>query len=377
MHYSMPNMKSATTLAALLALTICLRAQAPLPRPDHVVVVIYENHSYSQIIGSADAPHINTFAHDTHSALFTQSYAVTHPSQPNYIDLYSGCNQGVLLDFLPTGTPWSTANLGRQLLDSGYTWASYSEDLLSIGWDGETNLAYVRRHNPAANWIGTGPNQIPASTNLPFTAFPSNFDSLPTVCFVAPNLDHDMHDGSLATGDDWFFANLQAYADWAKTHNSLLIFTYDEDDGILFSSNHIMTVFAGESVAPGSYGGNINHYSVLRTIEDMYGLPYACNAASASTITECWMATALTPANSDAAPQVAVYPNPGSDQVTVEFQDYLHSKVEVFACDGKRLLAAPLTGLKTQLALDDLASGLYLVKVTHPKGVSTQRLLLK
>ena len=64
-----------------------------VPRPDHVVIVIEENHSYGEIIGSSFAPYINSLA--TRGALFTQSYAITHPSQPNYLDLFSGSNQGV------------------------------------------------------------------------------------------------------------------------------------------------------------------------------------------------------------------------------------------------------------------------------------------
>jgi phosphatidylinositol-3-phosphatase len=363
------------TLAAVLALPLALCAQAPLPRPDHVVVVIFENHGYGQIIGSADAPYINAFATDDHSAVFTQSFAIAHPSQPNYIDLYSGCNQGVLLDFLPLNYPFTTANLGRQLIDSGLTWATYSEDLPSVGWDGQTNGGYVRRHNPAANWMGTGTNQIPAITNQPFTAFPSNFDSLPTVCYVIPTLAHDMHDGTIADGDTWFHDHIDPYVQWAKTHNSLLIFTYDEDDGILISSNHILTVFAGQSVAAGQYSDAITHYYVLRTIEEMYGLPYICNAASAATITQCWMTTAAHPRTQGAGPQLAIYPNPSIGKVTIEFTDYLHSKVDIMDVNGKLLYAAPLTGPKTDLALEGWAAGLYLVKVTHPKGVATQRLL--
>src|SRR6185503_17479373 len=111
----------------LLAFGVQVNAQTPIPRPDHVVVLILENHSSTQIYGSADAPHINALANGSHAAYFPLSYAITHPSQPNYLDLYAGCNQGVLLDFLPSGYPFSTPNLGAQLIDSGFTWASYSE----------------------------------------------------------------------------------------------------------------------------------------------------------------------------------------------------------------------------------------------------------
>jgi phosphatidylinositol-3-phosphatase len=365
-------MKKYFFLLAGLLLVLQSQAQPPIPRPDHVVVVIYENHGYSQIIGAAGAPHINAFVQDDHSALLTQSYAITHPSQPNYIDLYSGCNQGVLLDFLPTGTPWTTDNLGRQLIDSGFTWATYSEDLPSVGSDIETNLAYARKHNPAANWMGTGQNQIPPSTNQPFTAFPSNYDSLPTVCFVIPNLDHDMHDGSITAGDDWFFAHVNNYAQWAKTHNSLLIFTYDEDDGIIISSNHIVTVFAGERILQGHYGDPITHYSVLRAIEDMYGLPYACNANTAPPVpNSIWgppMAAPSPLGSSETA--VSIFPNPSNGDLKITWENGRPSDLEIMTMQGHKVYATSLTSYPAKVDATSLPSGIYLVKVHQKQGTA-------
>src|SRR5713226_5584660 len=82
---------------------------ASLPLPDHVVIAIEENHAYSQIIGSANAPYLNSLAQQ--GALFTQSFALSHPSQPNYIQLFSGSNQGVTTDNCLT-SPLQTPNLG-------------------------------------------------------------------------------------------------------------------------------------------------------------------------------------------------------------------------------------------------------------------------
>src|SRR5262249_5267358 len=82
-----------------------------LPTPAHVVVVVEENHAYSEIIGSRQAPYINALAHGTHAALFTRSYGVAHPSQPNYLYLFSGSNQGVTNDSQPKSV-FTTPNLG-------------------------------------------------------------------------------------------------------------------------------------------------------------------------------------------------------------------------------------------------------------------------
>src|SRR6185295_9638920 len=60
---------------------------------DHIVVVVEENHSASEIIGNPQAPYINALA--SGGALLTNYHAVTHPSQPNYFALYAGSTFGV------------------------------------------------------------------------------------------------------------------------------------------------------------------------------------------------------------------------------------------------------------------------------------------
>jgi len=304
----------------LNALSLKSYAGTTVPTPDHVVVVIMENHSYSEIIGSSAAPHINALATDSFSASFTQSYAIEHPSQPNYLDFYSGCNQGVTDDNVPANNPFTTANLGRQLIDAGKTFVTYSENLPSVGYNGASSGNYARKHNPAANWMGTGTNQIATTTNQPFTAFPSssNYASLPTVCYVVPNQINDMHSGTITAGDTWVYTYLNNYIQWAKTHNSLLILTFDEDDATL--GNRIATIFCGEMVKAGQYTEHINHYSVLRTIEAMYSLNYICNAATSTTITDVWLApNAVNPVSQTDQKSFIVYPNPLSDESIIRY----------------------------------------------------------
>ncbi len=131
----------AFVLLTLIARTV-LFAQVPLP--SHVVIVIEENHNYSSIIGSAAAPYINGLATGTNAALFTQSYGLTHPSQPNYLMLFAGSNQGVIDDNLPANLPFTSMNLGASLVDSGKTFAGYSEDLPYTGFNGTSSGAYAR-----------------------------------------------------------------------------------------------------------------------------------------------------------------------------------------------------------------------------------------
>src|SRR4029079_15682945 len=102
---------------------------------------------------------------------------------------------------------------------------------------------------------------------------------------------------SVAVGDAWLQANLDGYVQWAQTHNSLLIFTFDEDDSA--HANRIATIFVGPMVSAGQYSETINHYNILRTIEDMYGLPYIANAATASPITAIWTGVNVSVAATD------------------------------------------------------------------------------
>jgi acid phosphatase len=296
--------------------------RAALPHPDHVVIVIMENHSFGQIIGNSAAPNINALAAAGASivnaaadpaAVISGSHALRHPSEPNYLELFSGNHQGVLQDGRP-GTaseplslplPFNTPNLAASLIASGLTFATYSESLPSVGFDGDSystdpaKSQYERKHNPVANWQAADAPanyHVPLSCNQPFSAFPATaagYAALPTVAFIVPNQQNDMHDGSVAQGDAWLKTNiLDGYYQWAKTHNSLLIVTFDEDANNT-PTNQITTIFAGALIKPGNYsetninppdirppdggvitptGTALNHYNLLRTIEEMFGL---------------------------------------------------------------------------------------------------------
>jgi hypothetical protein len=251
-----------------------------LPQPAHVVLVIEENHGFSEIIGSPAAPYINSLAQQ--GALMTNSFALTHPSQPNYLDLFSGSNQGVTDDSVPH--TFSTPNLASELLAAGYSFGAYSESLPFVGFTGGTspNGLYARKHDPWVNFTN-----VPASEQMPFDGyFPADFSQLPTVSIVVPNLLNDMHSGSIQQGDAWLQSHLDGYVQWARANNSLLIVTWDEDDST--GSNRIATIFVGPMVTPGQYGGPINHFNVLRTLEDIYNLPYAGASAYAAPIATIW-----------------------------------------------------------------------------------------
>src|SRR5438309_6055223 len=129
-----------------------------LPRPDHVVIVVEENHSYDDIFGSgnaADTPFLHSLA--AQGALFTNSSAVGHPSQPNYLALYAGSTYGVADDNYVNPRAFRGPSLGGQLLSKGLTFAGYSEDLPSVGFTGDTSDFYDKKHNPWSDFRDVPP----------------------------------------------------------------------------------------------------------------------------------------------------------------------------------------------------------------------------
>jgi acid phosphatase len=254
---------------------------AAVPTPAHVVVVVFENKPAGRVLGSPDAPYLTALARQ--GTVFSDAHGVTHPSQPNYLALFSGSTQGVTDDSCPQSFP--APNLAGQLLDSGRTFAGYSEDLPRAGYQGcsagGSSGGYARKHNPWADFPA-----LPASVNQPYSALPADPEQLPTVAFVVPNLCDDMHDCPVRTGDDWARGHLAGYVSWARDHDSLLVVTFDEDDG--GSGNRIPTFLVGPMVRAGTSDQRIDHYSVLRTLEDMFGLTPLGKAAAATPITGIW-----------------------------------------------------------------------------------------
>jgi phosphatidylinositol-3-phosphatase len=248
-----------------------------VPRFAHVVVVVLENHPYGELIGTSSTPFLTSLA--SAGAVLTQSYAITHPSEPNYLALFSGSTQGLSDDSCPHA--FTGPNLGSSLLAAGDTFTGYSESLPSAGYTGCSAGAYARKHNPWVNFAA-----LPAAVNQPMTAFPANFAQLPNLAFVIPNLNDDMHDGTIAEGDQWIKAHLSGYVTWMAAHNSLLIVTTDEDDRS--HANHITTIVVGAHVKPGADNTRTNHYGVLRTLLASFGLSPFAGAATVAPITGFW-----------------------------------------------------------------------------------------
>ena len=236
-----------------------------VPRPRHVVVVIMENHAYGDVIGSPQARYLNSLART--GALFTASYGVTHPSEPNYLALFSGSTHGVTSDQCPTSL--HAPNLAADLISAGLSFAGYAEGLPATGSQGlparrlrAQARSVDRLRRPAANGQ---PAVLQSSRPADSPACRRSRSSSLTCAMTCTT-------ARSAPATPGCARTCPAYAAWAQTHDSLLIVTFDEDDGS--NANHITTIFTGQQVRPGRYRMSIDHYNVLRTIEQAYGLPF-------------------------------------------------------------------------------------------------------
>jgi hypothetical protein len=286
-------MRQPSLICAAVVLAAAASASALPPRYDHVVLVIIENVNYSQVIGSANAPYINSLRAGGTS--LDRAYAFLHTSAPNYGELFAGNDSGITDGAIPAGVPFTTPNLGASLRQAGSSFTGYAQSLPEPGSTVFLAGDYARRHNPWVNWQNDAPtahpNQLPSSVNLPFTAFPTDFTTLPAFSLVVPDNAHNMHDGStparITLGDTWLRDNLDAYAQWAKTHNSLLIVTADEDAfNLNNNANRIPTVFYGAHVRPGTtVPQSLTLHNLLRTLEDTAGAAHSGTAKSVRPIT--------------------------------------------------------------------------------------------
>ncbi len=232
-----------------------------------------ENHEYGSIVGSSSAPYLNELI--AKYGLATNDHAVSHPSEPNYLALLSGSTQGVRDD--------AVHNLaGRSLVDQlaakRLTWRVYAENvplgcyrsaLARGGPDGSGT--YARKHEPAISFTRVSRSRARCAniTNLShFNPAAASFE------LIVPNMCQDMHDCSVGTGDGFlkrFVPKILGSA--AFRSGGVLIITWDEGSTSLGGGGHVATLVIGPMVRAGFKSKVAHtHYSLLRTIEDAWGL---------------------------------------------------------------------------------------------------------
>ena len=252
-----------------------------------------ENHSYGSVIGSPSAPFENKLAGEC--GLATNYHNVTHPSLPNYIAGTSGLPIGSLGRFASDCSPSSSCSGGPSvpsIFSQVPSWKAYEESM-PAACDRVSAGEYAVRHNPPPYFpvlAGTCP-----SNDVAFTSFGADLTgrTLPAFSFITPNLIDDTHDGSVRDGDRWLNATVsEIVGSLAYRSGTVALFiTWDEGEGGS-SGNcatnttdvgcHVATIVVSPSTVPGTKSGALfNHYSLLRTAEDLLGVPALGLAASA------------------------------------------------------------------------------------------------
>jgi len=240
-----------------------------------VFVIVMENHGYGQVWNNASTPYTTALANA--NARADNYFAITHPSLPNYLDLFSGSDYGLTINCDPSPSCHiNAANLADNLEGAGLTWKGYFEDMPAPCQLTDSG-AYRAHHNPFIYFddIRNDPARCGARV-VNYLALPLDLAAArttPNYSMIVPNNCHDSHDCSIATGDAWLAANIPPIlsSPACVIETCLVVLTWDEDDGT--EGNHVLTVFAGSAAASGTTSSvRYDHFDLLRTIEDLLGV---------------------------------------------------------------------------------------------------------
>jgi phospholipase C len=288
---------TATAAVAPSATTGPCGTVAVAPSFTHVIWVWMENHSYDTIIGSSQAPYINSLA--TQCGLATNYHNISHPSLPNYVSATSGLGLAALKPFNNDCNPSKRCSTSApSIFGQGETWRAYDESMPS-NCDKSNAGEYAVRHNAPPYYStlsGCATNDVPYSQLANDLAG----NTLPAFSFITPNVIDDMHDGTIADGDTWLANNLPTILNSPQYQSgtTAVFLTWDEGEG--GSSNdcasnvtdvgcHVATIVISPSTVPGSTSSALfNHYSLLGTTEQLLGLPPLGNASSFPTMTSAF-----------------------------------------------------------------------------------------
>jgi hypothetical protein len=249
-----------------------------------VIVVVFENKESASVLGSRNAPTFNLYGRMY--ARMTQYYGVTHPSLPNYLALLSGSTFGYKTNCVNCNL--NARSLADTVEASGRSWKVYAEGLPARGFAGGSSGLYVKKHNPFAYFRRIVDNPERAENIAPFAELATDAaaEALPDFAFIVPDLCNSMHDCSVKVGDAWLRRTVGPLLELPRT---VIFITFDEGVSNVRGGGHIATLAVGTAVRPRAAFRRItNHYGLLRTIEQAWGLPRLGRSASARPITGIW-----------------------------------------------------------------------------------------
>ena len=259
----------------------------PVPTFGHVFVIVLENRSASSVLGSADAPYLNSLA--ARFGVADAYQAVAHPSQPNYLALFSGSTQGVTDDGVHDVRAPSIAD---QLEATGRTWRVYAENVPAGCYRGARSDggadgpgSYARKHEPAISFASISDSATRCANIQPLRAFDP---AAAPFTFIVPNMCHDAHDCPMSVADAWLRTFVPRILDSpAWRDDGVLFITFDEADGAERAANRVATIVIAPAVPAGTRSSVPHtHYSLLRTIQTGLGLDCLAASCQANTLGE-------------------------------------------------------------------------------------------
>lgn len=258
-----------------------LPAEAKIPVFDHIIMILFENRDYQQVIGNSELTTFNQLAGQ--NVLLTQYHAVAHPSLPNYIALIGGDTFGITSDC--TDCFINQASLPELIDSSGRTWKTYQEDLPSPCFVGNSG-GYAQKHDPFIYFdaIRNNPNRCKQDiVSLKELDQDLAANQLPNYAFIMPNLCNSAHDCSLIVADHWLSQVIQKLnSSQALGQNYLIFITFDESSSDNSSCCGLPAKAGGRVpailISPQAKSGfrdetPLSHYSLLKTILISWKLP--------------------------------------------------------------------------------------------------------
>ncbi|HEV3035850.1 MAG TPA: alkaline phosphatase family protein [Solirubrobacteraceae bacterium] len=292
------------------ATTPCVSRSAGQAHIKHVIVLFMENQPYVKVVGSPEAPYINGLA--ARCGLATNYHNITHPSAPEYLTATSGelggagdCPPVFLDPSWPATCPDANNNIFNQTTSVGESWKVYEESMATNCLEGEDETNYDINHNPAAYYTDLGgPSGAPHSPckrfDVPLGTFEAgNLESalahgqLANYSFIAPNLINDTHNSTVAVGDEYLSHMLPTIMNSHdyKNGSTALFVVWDEGEGgstdeCAYNTTdigcHVAMVVISPYTTPGTQSAELfNHYSLLKTSEELLGLPLLGHANDA------------------------------------------------------------------------------------------------
>lgn len=243
------------------------------PGTPYVFVIVMENTGLGRALLSQPIARLAS-----RSALATNYSAVARPSLPNYLALTSGSTWDIAdndYHHLPA------MDLGTQLTTAGVTWRAYMEGMTAETGCMRSPYPYALKHNPFAYYGGACPPNV-----VPLEDLDADLAGMtPSFVWITPGLCHDGHDCAIDVAAAWLDGIVtRIVSSDAWRSGGMLFIVWDEGDG--GDANVVPLIVLTRDATARRVATRFDHYSLLATIEDIFGLPRLGAATTAQPLDE-------------------------------------------------------------------------------------------